>query len=141
MESSKDIVRRIYELVDAGNLDAVEALLSTDAVAHTAGRTLDRDGIRQALANDVTFLPNLQTTVEALVAEGDLVVARITMRGTHTGVLRSLSGLEVAPTGKRVTTTGLVMFHIRDGLVVEMWEELDRLSMLRQIGAVGRPAD
>ncbi len=132
----ESLIRRLYELADRGDFDSAEALFLPESVMHTAGRVLDRVGIRQAMANDLTAMPNLQTTVDELITEVDLVAARLTRRGTHSGALKSVSGVEVAATGKSVIITGQAMFRISDGHIAEMWQELDRLSLLQQIGAV-----
>ena len=59
---------------------------------------------------------------------------------SFTGHLRSVSGLGVPATGRPVTITGLVLYRVADGAIAEMWEELDRLRALQQMGAVAAPA-
>jgi predicted ester cyclase len=68
---------------------------------------------------------------EDLVAEGDKVVARVSVSGTHRGEM-----LGLAPTGKRIRTSGIEVFRIEDGKMAEHWATFDVLGMLRQIGVV-----
>ncbi len=136
-EGARDVVRRFYERANKGDLDGAVRLFALEAVAYTGGRRLNARGIREALANDRAALPDLQTSIEALVSEADVAVARISLRGTQTGTLKSVTGLEVAATGRPIVATGIVMFRVQvDGRIAEMWEELDRLSVFRQMGAV-----
>jgi len=68
------------------------------------------------------------------VAEGDKVVARWTSFGTHNGDFMGIS-----PTGKQVTTSGITIFRLQDGKIVEEWSESDMLGMLQQVGALPGP--
>ena len=69
--------------------------------------------------------------VLATIAEGDKVVARVTIRGTHQGMFMS-----IPPTGKHVTSTGIEIYRIAGGRVVEHWNSYDDLGLLQQLGAV-----
>jgi len=73
-------------------------------------------------------------TNEDLIAEGDRVVSRFTIRGTHKGVL-----MGIAPTNKPVTVTGIVIYRIVDGKVVEQWENINFLGMMQQLGVFPPP--
>ena len=78
-----------------------------------------------------TVTPDLQYTVEDVIAEGDKGVVRWTCVSTHTGELWG-----IAPTGKRLTTSGIDIFRIEDGKIVE-WEGLwDSGAYLSQLGAI-----
>jgi steroid delta-isomerase-like uncharacterized protein len=135
-EGNKDLIRRHNELMNAGRLDEVDALYAPDAVGHNAGRILTRAEQRESAANTRASQPDLQSTLEAVVAEGDLVVARFTMRGTHIGHLTSVTGMEVPASGKPIESTGMVMYRIVAGKIAETWVELDRLRAMQQMGAV-----
>jgi steroid delta-isomerase-like uncharacterized protein len=78
--------------------------------------------------------PDLKINIDELVGEGDRVVWRITVTGTHTG---SFQG--VPATGKTVKFGAHYSFRLEDGKIVERWSTLDRLSLLVQIGAVSLP--
>ena len=75
--------------------------------------------------------PDLKFTVEDMIAEGDKVVARWTIRGTHEGTF-----LGVPPTGKQVTGKGVTIKRIAGGKVVEEWALIDLLGLMQQIGAI-----
>jgi predicted ester cyclase len=139
-EENKALIRQLNDLLNAGRLDEAEALYAPDAVSHNAGQVLDREAQRRSMRNTRASQPDLQSAIEALVAEGDFVVARMTMRGTHTGHLSSVSGLEVPPSGRPIESTGMVMYRIAGGKIAEMWVELDRLRAMQQMGAVAPPA-
>ena len=74
--------------------------------------------------------PDGRWTIEGQVAEGDKVATRWSFTGTHQGEL-----MGVAPTGKRVTASGMVIDRIVEGKIVEEWEEWDALGMMQQMGA------
>lgn len=75
--------------------------------------------------------PNLYFTIDDLFAEGDRVVFRVTMRGTHQGIFRN-----IAPTGKQVTIAVLDVVRIEAGLFTEHWGGPDLFDLLQQLGAV-----
>ncbi|HLG74630.1 MAG TPA: ester cyclase [Chloroflexota bacterium] len=74
--------------------------------------------------------PDLRIIVEDLIAEGDKVVSRNTVRGTHRG-----DYLGIAPTGKLVTYSEIFIFRFVNGRIAETWGVVDVLSQLRQLGA------
>ena len=78
--------------------------------------------------------PDFHHTVEDLVAEGDKVVPRLTLRGTHQGDFQGLP-----PTGKQVTFSGINVMRLEDGKIVEHWSIGDTLGMLQQLGAIPAP--
>jgi predicted ester cyclase len=87
------------------------------------------EGMRQDYRALHTAFPDLRYTVDDILAEGDKVVVRGTLRGTHTG---SLFGL--APTGRPVTVTDIGVFRIAGGKIVEWWHQQDDLGLMTQIG-------
>ena len=91
--------------------------------------TRGRDGFRQYMMTVRTAFPDFHNTVEELIAEGDKVVARLTYRGTHRGQLFGF-----APTGKAVTYSGVAVFHIERGKIVEGWVLGDTVGLMRQLG-------
>ena len=83
-----------------------------------------------------TVIPDCAVTVEDLIAEGDKVVTRYTVRGTHQGPweLRDLG--TIPPTGKQVRLAGINIFRITNGKITEEWDSSDLLDALRQLGVV-----
>jgi predicted ester cyclase len=75
--------------------------------------------------------PDVYLTIEDLVAEGDKVTARLTIRGTHNG-----SFLGVLSTGKPICVPGIAIYQLTGGKIVERWLQLDQLGILRQLGVL-----
>jgi len=117
------------------NLAAVDEIFAAKYDGHTPGAELNsRESVKQVLTVLFTAFPDLHMTVEDLIAEGDKVVIRFTSMGTHKGDL-----MGIAPTGKQVKSTGIAIYRIVGGKVVEEWAERDTLGMMQQIGAVPTP--
>jgi predicted ester cyclase len=127
-EENKAIIRRFNEEIwSEGNLDVANEIIAADLVWHTA-EINGIEGFKQNLTELRTGFPDLHITTEDLVAEGDKVAARITIKGTH------------APTGKQATWTATGIVRITDGKIVEMWINEDMLGRLQQIGFELMPA-
>jgi len=79
-----------------------------------------------------SVFPDIHFTVEDMLAEGDDVVVRLTIRGTHRGTFRG-----IPPTGRRVTVTGIERLRLTDGKIAQVvWHYYDRLAMLQQMDAI-----
>ena len=74
--------------------------------------------------------PDINITVEDMIAEGDQAVSRYTIRGTHQGETEDFG----PPTGKPVELKGITIHRFEDGKIVEEWESYDNLSVLQQLG-------
>jgi steroid delta-isomerase-like uncharacterized protein len=132
-ETNKDILRRFYaEFWNAGNVDAVDALVAEDFVDHQAvpGMPSGKEGFAELIHQWHTGFPDMSETVEDLIAEGDRVVGRFTFRGTHTGDF-----LGIAPTGRAVSMTGIDIVRIRDGKIAEFWYAEQLNDLLSQLTA------
>jgi predicted ester cyclase len=129
-------VRRFMERPTGADADAVATLVDTlfapEHVHHFPnGDSFGRDGVKQLVTSIDTTLPDRRTAIDDIIAASDKVVVRFTTEGTHLG-----EGLGVPPTGKRVRQTGIDIFRLRGGKIVERWGEVDRLGLLRQVGAI-----
>jgi steroid delta-isomerase-like uncharacterized protein len=137
-EENKSLVRRFYEeFFDKGNLAIVDELHSADFQHHDAGAPDPGGGPEGYKRRNAAFLhafPDRRVTIEDQVAEGDKVVTRSTMRAIHTGDLASIPA-----TGRHVTVTATIISRIRDGQIVEEWEDWNALGMLEQLGVVRPP--
>ena len=132
-EQNKALVRRYYdELWNAWNLDVADEIIGADiAFRGSLGLTTKGlEGFKQYVNTVRAAFPDFHNTIEELIAEGDKVVARLTYRGTHRGTL-----FGIAPTGKRVTYTGVAIFRIAGGKVADGWVMGDTLGLMRQLGA------
>jgi predicted ester cyclase len=92
---------------------------------------LDRASFEQFVRSASDGLPGYTYEIHDQIAQGDLVVNRITWRGVHSG---NLAG--VRATGRSVELRGINMFRVKDGRVVEQWAQLDMLGLPQQIGAI-----
>ncbi len=127
--ANKALVRRFMEEVfNRGNLAAVDELWKPDGI----------EGGRRAVEHLRAAFPDYHRTVEAQVAEGDLVVTRWTMRGTHRGPYRSGAlRRTLAPTGRRVEVPGISIHRLAGGRIVESWVQgNDSAQLLLQLGAL-----
>jgi predicted ester cyclase len=135
IEQNKDVVRRmIAECVNANRAELLEQFVGPDLRVHpgtpgTAPDTEGIDGLRGAFERFHTTFPDLHIGPEEMVAEGDMVVARWTATGTHSG---DLAG--IAPTGAAVRWSGTDMYRFADGKIVEWWRNDDFVWLLHQLG-------
>jgi len=131
-ETNKQIVRNYIEQIWGHHNQAmVLALVADDYIDHNPppGVTPDRDGLMQSLDIFGSALPNAELTLDSMVAEGDLVADRWTLRGTLEGIF-----FGIAPAGQRITLTGMDFHRIVDGKIAETWHIEDILGLLRQLG-------
>ena len=135
VEANKALVRRFYEEVwGRGNVEFAKDVFADDYVRHdlrparaapgAAGQALIAEQFRRAF-------PDLEWRVDLLLGDDDLVAARWTASGTHSGTWG-----DFAPTGKRATFSGVNIFRFSDdGKVVEIWNHRDDLGLKEQLGA------
>lgn len=137
LEENKSIIRRYVECVNKGQFDVLDDLVIPDFVDHNPvpGQEPGLVGAKKAYAMFRNAFPDAVFDLQDLIAEGDRVVGRGVMTGTHGGDF-----LGFPATGKKVTWTGIRIFTVKDGKVTEGWIDLDLLSVLQQIGAFPPPA-
>ncbi len=133
-DENKALVRRFYEEVwNQGNLGVADEVFAADYVRHDLRPSPVPPGPegQKLVANMFrTAFPDGQMTIDLLIAEADMVVARWTIQGTHQG-----AWINIAPTGKRVSFAGVNIFRIAGGKVVEIWNHRDDLGLMQQLGA------
>ena len=128
-EENKALARHSWGLLD--NPDILEEVYSPDLVWHEPDQ--DVQGLEEAkrfLGMYKTAFPDLHATVEDVIAEGDKVVTRWTISGTHQGEIEEFG----PPTGKQVEIKGITIHRIEEGKIVEEWERYDNLSVMQQLG-------
>ncbi len=135
-EESKAIARRVVEELfnQGGNLDAAEELFAPNYVGHEPafGDLHGVEAVKQFAATERQAIPDLQNTIEDMVAEGDKVVTRFRGRGTHQGETEAFG----PPTGNRIEVTGITIQRFAEGKIVEDWTIFDALGMMRQLGMI-----
>lgn len=128
-DESKAIVRRYWEEVwNKGNLAAVEELYAPNCIQYGE---FSIEKYKETVAHTRISFPDLRVTIDELIALEDKVVTRVTYSGTLLGALGGKP-----PTGKKMTLTGMDMFRIAGGKIVEHWHEADHLAMMKQIGLI-----
>jgi steroid delta-isomerase-like uncharacterized protein len=133
-EENKRLVRRFYEAIDRGDLNAMDEFVAEDYVDHNPppfpGLAKGRDGLKQVFKTFSEATPG-HHEIEDQIAEGDKVVTRMTSYGKHEGDLPG------APrTGNDLRMTSITIHRIADGKLAEKWSEKDVLGFLKQIGVM-----
>jgi len=129
----KSIARKVFEDVQTeGNVALIKSLVTQDYVGHTPlGDIHGPEGARRFDAILKSTFPDMRVTVKDQIAEGDRVATRWVLQGTHQGEFQG-----VQPTGKRVTMTGMTIFRVANGKLIEGWTHPDLLGVMQHIGAV-----
>ncbi|MFQ5794613.1 MAG: ester cyclase [Candidatus Bipolaricaulia bacterium] len=139
-EANKDLFHRWFgEAWNKGNYDVAYEVVDSDFTVHGAGGQEVKqgpEGVIELIKTWRNAFPDGQMTIDDLIAEGDLVVARLTWRGTHQGEFYG-----IAPTGNQVAVTSIGIDRIVDGKIVEGWGEVDMLGMMQQLGVVPPPGE
>lgn len=136
LEENKAIARRFFEQVwNKGNLDVIDETHSAGYVLHDpTGDIKGTEGLRQFVMVYRTAFPDFHVTIEDEIAEGDMVVLRWTVTGTHKAEL-----MGIPPTNKQMTMAGITMGRIASRKIVEAWNSLDALGMMQQLGVIPTP--
>lgn len=136
VEENKRIARRVPEdIATERNVDLIDDVFAEDAVEHAPfGDSRGRAEIRADFERFLDAFPEFSATVEEIIAEGDTVAMRVTLRGVQDG---EFMGME--PTGREFDVQNTVFTRVEDGKIVERWLQPDTLGMLEQLGAVESP--
>ena len=132
-EENKALVRRFYEEIDKGNLDAMDELVAEDYIDHSPPPfpfAPGREGLKEAFRLFWDATPG-RHDIEDQIAEGDKVVTRLTAYGKHDGDLPG-----IARTGNDLKMTAVVIHRIADGKLAEKWSDKDELALLQQLGVI-----
>lgn len=131
IERNKAIVRRfVAEIFEAGRTAAVDELVAEDFVSHSWPSTGDpRGDFKRAIERVGAGLADPAFTIEDLLAEADLVAARLEASATHVGDFMGMPA-----TNRRYAIEEIHIFRLRDGQVAEHWHQFDQLGMMRQLG-------
>ena len=132
-DENKALANRLFDAINTGKLDELAGIVAPDVVDHNAVIFMQPDGpggVEEGVRMLLRGFPDLHLAVEELIAEGDRVVARITMSGTNTGPYRGLPG----PTQRHFQNEAIAILRIADGKVAEVRGTADRMGMLTQLG-------
>lgn len=137
-DANRELIGRYFALwndPDLSRLDELDDLMAPDVVDHAA----DADdpagvaGFRETFRRWRTAFPDFVATIDDQIAEGDRVVTRWTLRGTHRGAYAG-----VPPTGRAVTLPAVSIDRVADGKITDEWYFADHLALLRQLGVEPR---
>ena len=134
IEQNKALVRCLMdEDISRGDETVADAIIHPNFVDHTnpPGMQHGIDGHKAIVRLFRAVFPDLEWRIDDLIAEGDKVVARTTMRGTQRGEF-----FGIPPTGRTVEMTGIHIVRVADGKIIEHWGSNDDLGLMRQLGAV-----
>ena len=138
-DENKAIARRFIQAWSAGGIGIIDELAAPDitvAYTHYPEPIHGAESFKQMLTQTFASFPDMRITVDELIAEGDKVAVRWTYSGTHQG--EEVFG--IPPTGKEVRVSGITVYRIADGKVVEESGLVDAFSLMLQLGAVPAPA-
>ncbi|SKC74330.1 ester cyclase [Paraburkholderia hospita] len=133
-EQNKQVMHRFVEFINTANKELAEELVSREAVFHVPGRSepvRGPEGYLDIIGMMRSGFPDIQWSLEEMIAENDKVAARFIMHGTHQGAF-----FGVPPTGKKIQVQAMNIYRLKDGKFVEERGQPDLLSLLQQIGAV-----
>jgi steroid delta-isomerase-like uncharacterized protein len=130
---NKVLVRKTIENVwNKRNFAIVDERFASDYVGHIPDEIEGPEGVKRFVSTIVNAAPKIQ--IEDQIAEGDKVVTRWTASGKHEGEFNGIPA-----TGKDVSVSGITIFRIANGKMVEGWTNVDRLSLMQQLGVVDTP--
>ena len=137
-DENKDVVRRLGQIVNSGNLDQLDEILSPDYIRHDPNplmKDIGREEYKEAFRRLWRAFPNAKWTLQDLLSDGDKVIGRWTFRGTHEGQFFNLP-----PTSKEVSYPIQAIYRIEDGMIVEDWHIFHSIglwqTLIPEIGAL-----
>lgn len=132
-EQNRRLHERYIEEMNRGNFDVLDDLLAPEYIMHGAGVELEGpEAFKQYVQMMTSAFSSLERRAEDTFATNDRVVTRWTGHARHTGEFAG-----IPPTNREITISGIIISRIENGKVVEEWEEIDRLGLLEQLGALG----
>ena len=125
----KNIARHfLVELWNQGDFNAVKQLLASDYDGHSSTEIHGTEGALEFVPRLRAAFPDFRFSIRDQIAEGDKVATRWKIDGTHAGEFQGMP-----PSGKRMEMTGITIFRIANGKLIEGWTNEDTLGMLEQI--------
>jgi predicted ester cyclase len=134
LEFNKQICRDYFSAFLKRDEDWMKQHIAADFVRHDPGlpfQVKGPEGVLQLHDALLPAFPDMTLPLEDFVAEGEKVLVRLRVKGTHLGPFG-----DMAASGRKIDIGVLDLFQIRDGVLVEHWALLDNLGMLKQLGAL-----
>jgi predicted ester cyclase len=135
-DDNKAHVRRFIDFINNDNSAPIDEFFASNYTYHNSSMpdVKDLSTVKEFNAMAYGAFPDVRFTIEDLVAEGDKVVYRASAHGTHKGEF-----MGIAPTGKQVRFTSIVISRIANGKFQEDWESMDGMYVLQQLGVLTQP--
>jgi len=131
-EENKDIHRRVYEEIwNKGNLSVVDEIFDDNYIYHLLPQRRGPEWYKEMYHDFAGAFSDFHCKIEDMIAEGDRVMVRTTITGTH-----KREFLGIAPTDKPISVTEIAVVRVKDGKIVEEWGSPDLFSIMRQLGAI-----
>ena len=134
IEENRNLGHRWAELWNADrSLDVIDEIVDESFVSHGAppGLPPGKEGVRIWASIFRKAFPDVRSIAEDVIVEGDKVVERFTAWGTFNGEF-----MGIPPTGKAGSTTGINIFRVANGKIVEHWGNSDDLGMMQKMGVI-----
>ena len=133
-ESNKLLMSRFVEFINTASEVLAEELVDARAIVHapvSPDPLVGPQGYMEILGMMRSGFPDIQWTLEEMIAENDTVAARFIMRGTHQAAF-----FGVPASGKKIQVQAMNFYRFSNGKIVEERGQPDPLALLQQIGAV-----
>ena len=134
MDTHRDFFKQFVQFINTADENLAQQLISPLAKFHVPGQPEPLQGPKgylMIIAMMRSGFPDIQWTLEEMIAEGDKVAVRYTMQGTHQGEFFGF-----AATGKSILVQAINFYRLVDDQIVEEYGQPDMLGLLRQIGAI-----
>lgn len=132
-EENKEVIKRFYtELVNERKIELADEMIVEGFDDHAA-RGTGLENFKTLYAVMLRIFPDIQATIQDLIAEGDKVAARVEFTATQAGSFRGFP-----PANQQVTFTGIDIFKFDSGKIIERWAQRDFLGMLEKLGHIKR---
>ncbi|HQV95206.1 MAG TPA: ester cyclase [Anaerolineales bacterium] len=133
LEQNKALIRRFYaEVVNGRKDELIDEMIAEDFDDHAA-RDKGREHFKTLYHVMIRIFPDIQASLQDLIAEGDEVVARVEFTATQADSFRGFPA-----TNRQITYSGMDIFRIKDGKLTERWAQRDFLGMLERLGHISR---
>ena len=128
-QANKAVLHTVVNALNQGDIE--KACSFTHQECTLDGKPLGREGDLMRTKMMTTALPDQKWTWDALIAEGDWVAARYTVKGTFRGPMG-----DIPPNGKEIEFSGVSIYRLQTGQIVEIWEYYDKLGLYQQMGLI-----
>lgn len=136
-QSNEELLGRVVDSLNERAFDAFAATHTADVVLHDHDEEFHGiDAVIEHERHLYDAFPDMAYTLEAVLAEDDMVAGRWTVAGTHEGEFHG-----IPPTGEAVEIPACGVFRVEAGKFAEVWLTYDRLGMMTQLGVVDPPGE